>query len=356
MSTTSVFNNLDAELVSATGITLADNKRDLLDVNTPLLNRHNEVHGKGKPTKKGSTRWGHGMPIGRHSTGTAQNSGFETVNASVSGVVVPLAVEIAEIVYPVAISQREADDAGSEGAAFDLYGKRMTQAMGAARRDWEQNSFQRNVAGMDAFLSLNGDDTSTGLIENDGRGACTNTIGSFSRGTYLDVAGAQNDSYDFNGSANTYLLAGLGNIESNIRARGQVDLQTSFSLFSVDGLANYKRVVQTYERYIRSGNDKSAIDAVILELAVAGLPTPSTTFMPNAGSTTTADPWTYLRGDLASIMFHWGEGGRNGYFGLAGAQLVSGLQRVMVDLIVVRGQWLPESWHGWAVGYNGDAF
>ena len=55
-------------------------------------------------------------------------------------------------------------------------------------------------------------------------------------------------------------------------------------------------------------------------------------------------------------MFVWGEGGRDGYFGLAGAQLVSGLQRVMVDLIVVRGQLLFESWHGWAVGYNGDAF
>lgn len=356
MSTTSVFNNLDAELVSVTGITMADNARDLLDVNTPFLNRHNEVHGPGKPRKKGSVKWGHGMPVGRHSNGTAQDSGYEVVNASVSGVVVPFAVTPAEIVYPVAISQREADDAGSEDAAFDLYGRRMSQAMNAAKRDWEQHMFQNNVTGMDNFLPLNGDDATDGFIESDGRGACTNTVGGFPRGTYLDAAGVQNDAFDFNGSANTFLLAGLGNIESNIRARGKVDLRSSFSLFSVNGLANYKRVIQTYERYIRSGTDKSAIDAVILELAVAGLPTPSSTFMPNAGATTTADPWTYLRGDLSSGYFCWGEGGRNGYFGLAGAQLVSGLQRVMVDLIVVRGQTMFESWHGWAVGYNGDSF
>lgn len=356
MPTTSVFNNLDAELVSATGITLADNERDLLDVNTPFLNRHNEVHGKGKPRKKGSTRWGHGMPIGRHSTGTAQDTGYESINGTVSGVVVPFAVQPAEIVYPVAISQREADDAGSEDAAFDLYGKRMRQAMNAAKRDWEQHLFQNNIAGMDNFIPLNGDDATDGAIESDGRGSNTNTVGGFNRGTYADAAGAQNDSYDFAGAFGTNGLAGLAQIDSNIRARGAVDLASAFSAFSVLGLANYKRTVQAYERYMRSGGSKEAIDAVILELAVAGIPTPSTTFFPNAGTATTANPWTYVRGDLRNVYFCWGEGGRDGYFGLAGAQLVSGLQRVMVDLIVVRGQLMVESWHGWATGVDGETF
>ena len=356
MSTTSVFNNMDAELVSATGITLADNERDLLDVNTPLLNRLNEVHGAGKPRRKGSSRWGHGMPIGRHSTGTAQDTGYEAINGSVAGVVVPFAVTPAEIVYPVAISQREADDAGDEDAAFDLYGKRMTQAMNAAKRDWEQHAWRADVAGMDSFLSVNGDDDTASLIESNGRGSCTNTVGGFNRGTYADAAGVQNDAYDFADAANSTFLAGLATIDSNIRARGATDLSCAFSQFSVSGLANYKRIVQTYERYIRKNGSKEAIDAVMLELAVAGIPTPSSTFMPNAGGTTTASPWTYIRGDLKSAMFVWGEGGRDGYFGLAGAQLVSGLQRVMVDLIVVRGQWLIESWHGWAVGHSGETF
>jgi hypothetical protein len=214
------------------------------------------------------------------------------------------------------------------------------------------------VAGWDDFISLNGSDGTGGIVEEDTRGSQSNTVGGFVKSTYADVPGAQNDATDFAGSFNTNGISGLATLQSNAMARTLADRRKCVDIFSVSGLANYKNTVQAYERYAVAGGEgkSTGIDALSMELYVGGVKAGVSVYMPNAGSATTANPWTYLRLNLEHILFTWGQGARDGHFGVLPAEIVSGLQRVLVSPVICRGQWMVYSMAGTALGVDGDTF
>jgi len=360
MPVTTAFNNIDAEAVSAVGISVADNDRDLVEVSRPLLAGHNKFHGNGAPKKGGGIRWAHGMNIGEHSNATRQRTGYEELDLTVSSVTVPFSQQPAECIYPVVISEKEVDDMGGGDAVYDVTKRRTQQAMNHAKRDWEKQALTGSVTGWDDFSTLNGTDNATGIVEEDARGSQGNTVGAFSKTTYALVAGGQNESFDFAGAANTNMISGLASLESNTMARRDAEMRAMCDIFSVTGFRFYKNILGGSERYavVAGEGQQTALDGLSMNLLVGGVVAKPSIYMPNAGTTTATSPWTYLRLFLDGIYFCWGgaDGTRDGYFGFREFVLVGGHQRVLVAPILVRGQWMVKDFAGTALGHDGEVF
>lgn len=342
----------DNELLSATAIVAADEARDLNYVTTPFCTEQARIKGEGSPSRGSGFKWIQGMGTGEHSVPTRRRTGYEQLDLSFTGVLSPIVLTPAEVVFPIGISATEEDLNGGEDQVIEIAAKRTKQVMGAARRKFEQNTFADGVAQFEDFLTLNGTDNVTdGFIEEDAVGAQGSVVGGFSKATWAALPGAQNQSYDGSGSFNVNGLPGLFQLRTKITARTE-DMAGLAVFGSESGMENYKRTIQANERYVNA--DK--LDATGMNLLVVGVPAQIQTFMPNAGTNTTANPWTFLILDMNQIYFVWSNVKRDGYFGFQEFESIGADYDVRVAKILVRGQLWVESWAGSGLLYNADTF
>ena len=330
--------SVDNELLSSVAIVAADKARDLNHEVTPFLAEQERIRGAGQPNATSGAKWIQGMGTGTHSKATRQRTGYEEIDLSVTGVLTPLTLTPAEVIFPVAISEVEEDLNGGENQIIELAGKRTSQVMGKAKRDTEKQFILGGVTGFEDWNSLNGTDITTtnagGYIEHAAVGSQNNSIGGFSKATYSALPGAQNQSYDGADSANANLLPGLAQILTKIKARADEDMSGISVIGSESGIENYKRMVQANERYV----DADKLDALNMKLAIGGALASTSTYMPDAGTNSTASPWTFLILDFMAIYAKWSKVKRDGYFGFKDFITVSGVHNVRAAQICVRGQ------------------
>lgn len=352
MPTTSVV--VDNELLCIIGVRAADKARDLNYVDTPLLKRQDDVHGEGKPFRKGGSEWVTGLGTGTHSNPTRHRTGFEQEDLSFTGVLTPAVLGVGEVVYPIGISATEEDIEADADAVLELAETRTRQVMSHAKRQHERQMLRGGVPRYEDFMHLNGvDDTTDGYLEEQAAGSQGSVIGGFSKATWAAIEGASNQSFDFLASANTRMFAGVSDIGVRVRARAEDP--TAFAvLLSQAGMVSWKRIVQANEIYTPS--DGKPIDATVMNIQINGAPAFTSTLMPNSGAVTTGTPWTYLQLDLMAIYFKWSKAVRIGYFGMSKFEPIGGDYSARVAKILDRGQLMFETFATSGIGVNGETF
>lgn len=354
MPTTSL--TVDNELLSATSIAAAQSALDMNHVTTPFIAEQNRVHGKGAPSKSSGHKWVGSFQTGTHSSPTRRRTGYEQMNLSFSGVLTPMVMTPAEVSFPIGISGVEEDLNGGDLQTIELAARRSKAVMSEAKRQFEKQMIQGGVSQFDDFLTLNGIDyaaTHKGLLE--ATATPTATIGGFDRSSFSSLPGVANQYADIGGSFNSAGLVSLYRTIIAAKARSVDEITGLTVLCSEKGMENYKRTIQASERYmVSSGDDK--LDATGLNLMINGVPAHVSTYMPNAGTTSTANPATFYLLDLNAIYFCWSKVIRDGYFSVSDFTPINNGYQVRVSEILIRGQLWVESWGSSALLVDGETF
>jgi hypothetical protein len=351
--------SVDNELLSTTAIMAAEEAKDALHINTPLIEAQERVHSKGFPNKSGGVKWIQGIGTGDHSKNTRMRTGYEAIDLSVTGVATPVVVTPAKVVRPVLISGEEEELNGGEEQIIDIVAMRTKQTIGGLKRDFCKQIVQGGVTGFEDWGTLNGVDYTSGagpgggLLEILAHGSQTNTYGGFNKTSYQSVPGAQNVRYDVGGSFNSAGLTGLNRVLIETEKYADDDLLKSrVVLASTAGMENLKRSLQAYERYTNA----DTLDGTNLKLHVGGVPVAVEHYMPTSGTNTATDPLSFYIIDFSNIYVCWSKGIQDGYFGMSEFREVGGDYDVRRALITVRGQLWVRKWSTSAVVFDGETF
>tara|TARA_R110000824_G_scaffold335318_1_gene521903 strand:- start:190 stop:1248 length:1059 start_codon:yes stop_codon:yes gene_type:complete len=346
--------SVDNELLSTTAIMAAEEAKDALHINTPLIEAQERVHSKGFPNKSGGVKWIQGIGTGDHSKNTRMRTGYEAIDLSVTGVATPVVVTPAKVVRPVLISGEEEELNGGEEQIIDIVAMRTKQTIGGLKRDFCKQIIQGSVTGFEDWGTLNGvDETTAGLLEEAAFGSQDSTYGGFSKSTHSSIPGAQNVRYDIGGSFNSAGLTGLNRVLIETEKYADDDLLKSrVVLASTSGMENLKRSLQAYERYTNA----DTLDGTNLKLHVGGVPVAVEHYMPTSGTNTTADPISFYVIDFSNIYVCWSKGIQDGYFGMSEFREVGGDYDVRRALITVRGQLWVRKWSTSAILFDGETF
>lgn len=342
------------EVLAAVSVEAAKEVRDARKIQTPFLDECAAVHGKGKPVKDTAQRWMHAWNIGEHSQPTRIRTGYERPNLGVSGVLVPMILNPGEVMFPILFSEKEEDIFGDRLAQTDALTQRIKSVMGAAMRKFEQNCWQGGVVGFEDFLSLNGDDNADGILESTAPGGQNNVIGGFSKATYQSLPGTQNQAGDAAGDFSTNGLLQIWEMAIRAKTRGDGETDKLRCFFSEKGLRNYKASVQTNERYVVEGGKDPRLDASILELYVQGIKARPAPYMPNAGTATTADPWTMAIINIGGVYPVWTKVKRDGYFGMSDFKDIGNGYSVKMAKVTVNGQMWPSEFASSCILIDGE--
>lgn len=328
---------IDNEYLSSTTLAIAKDWKDANEVAASFLNEQERHLGRGKPVQTGGTRWVQAIGTGTHSQNTRMQTGFESINLSVAGVLTPAVFTPGHVLRPVLISSEEEEINASPEQIIEIAGARVSQTMADLKRDLVQQIVQGSVVGFEDWNTLNGVDANfgaaNGFLEELAVGAQTNTPGGLSKATYAAIEGMNNQRYDVGANFNAAGLTGTNRLQIDVNAHGGSTQKRSW-LVSVAYAENYKRVIGAQERYI---GDKD-LDGGNISLAVGGVKAVVEWFMPVAGTLTTADPISAYLLDFSDIYVCWSKGKHDGYFGMDPWHTVSGEFDVRMTKIRVRGQ------------------
>jgi hypothetical protein len=353
MPTTSL--TVDNELLSATSIEAAREARDLRHVVTPFLAEQARVHGEGTPSKGSGHKWIGSFQTGDHSSPTRKRTGYEQMNLTFSGVLTPLVLTPAEVSFPIGISSVEEDLNGGDLQTIELAARRAKATMSAAKRAFERQMIKGEEPQFEDWGTLNGIDSTSGILENRAAGAQTNVTGGFSKATFSALAGANNQFFDINNSFNTSGLNGLYRTIIKSKARATDDLAGLTVIASELGLENYKRTIQANERYMVSGGD-DRLDGTGMNLMISGVPAHVSTHMPDAGANSATNKASFYLLDMNAIYCMWSKVLRDGYFSMSDFENVGNGYNVRVAEILVRGQLWVQAWGSSALLTNGETF
>ena len=248
----------------------------------------------------------------RHSAPTRVRTGFEQVNLSFQPNMISMIAGLGCTVRPAGIGL--IDDITNRGkeAVLNLATERAADAERGHMEDFEQQFLQSGVTALADFISVNGDDDTTGIVESAAVGSQDNTIQGISKSTYSTLPGMQNQIYDAGGSFATGGMIGLDSIQSNVRNALNAGDADWLAFCTLQFSQNWNRVNSSLEQYVNVAGQKQAGGAEYgaqIEFLVKGFKTTVSRYMPTAGTATTTKPWSWLLIDFNSIIWR----GRKGY-------------------------------------------
>jgi hypothetical protein len=246
--------------------------------------------------------------VGDHSKATRVQTGYERWDDSIFATLKPGHEQWAIVVQPVMIS--EVDEGRNSGKAkiIDLlrqrtqnvYRHKMRQLQRVAVRGPAASGTWTGVPGWEDFLTLNGADSTTGIIEAAASG--TNTLHNVSKASYPATTHPKfhNSFRDSAGAAGTNLLHNLNGINTNLVIKdGEPSPSECANYMSENGANWLKRALQPQEQYTSEDIDTGKRRV----LTYGGVKIKPTFDLPNSGSATTTNPWS-------SLLMNWKRGVR----------------------------------------------
>lgn len=288
MATTWSFSD---EFISTTALTYLINQRQMQDRPRHVANAFLEM--------KKSDGEGHTLVIPwdvqRHSESTRMVTGYEAVNMTVQQVMKPGRDEWAYVVSPVVWSIRDEKQNSGKARKISLIERRTKDTDLRMLKEFETRLLSATGNAWADLNTLNGSDTTTGFFEEVAVGSQTNTVHDVSKGTYSSLVGFQNQAEDVGGSPSTLLLdkIRLQNLKIKDACMDPTNLR---GFVSISAANQYNKIVGGNERYTGDERD-GARDKVL----AGGLLYQPTSALPNAGATTTGDPWSFLTIDMGAV-------------------------------------------------------
>lgn len=356
MSTRSVSYESD-ELASLVIMSVSE-RQDHLHQELPLLAAYQKVHGKSGNTRAGGNKWKADVEVREHATLTGTPTGYEAIGLTGQSIAESMLFSPGFVVAPFMSSKVERAVFNGNSEAKAGIARRAVNMTDAVMRYWHQHSLTGGVA---AFVTgqwdtLNGTDYvtagSAGYIEEDARFSGSNTIGGLARASYL-VSGMHNFAYDFAGAMGSNGRLGIIYTLNQMKERAS-GKQSVACFASMYGATHLARVMHPYYTY----TGKDSPDIVGPEFKIMGYDVYSTSHMPNAGTNTTASPWSLLWLDMAHIYPIFLKNDEiDGMFGVTPpTQQHSGDIRVNVGYIDCAGQWYADRFDSSALFHDGEAF
>jgi hypothetical protein len=282
------------EELSTTAMTYLQGHRNMLDRPHPfiddwLANKEDQEGGE-----RMIVRW----KVARHSSGQQLTTGYEPITMTGAPILKPGTQGWFYNVRPVMISERDEIINRGKAAVLDLLKTRVQDTEDGTRADLEDAVLRANVTTMSDLLPFNGADDTDGFLEHAAVGSQTNTVHGVAKSTYSTLVGFQNQRYDGAGSFSANGLIGLQDGLTRITELS-TEARKMKGYLSIAGSTNLKRAVLPQERY----TSKDDLDAGRMVEMFGGVQFRVTSRLPNSGTTTTADPWTALVVDWASLHF-----------------------------------------------------
>lgn len=285
------------ELLASTLNAIVDSERDALYQGIVFLDWSKKL---GKVEEEdGGTRWDVPVAVAEHSNITVHTTGYEAQDMVLSDVLQPAQYEPYDFSAPVGLSHLEELRNSGEKKIISLMEARTRSAMALMKRELNKQILAGNSAVLSGFGTLNGEASTTGIIEAGAPAAATqtNTIGGIQK-SVVNVVGWYNQYGTAAGAFSTNGLAQMQAIvaKCNARAdRGQVNL----TIMSEAGLANYRRALNANERYV----DADKLDVYRPQLAFAGGVIEQDLYMPTNTAVGTNEYTAYFL-NLDGIKLH----------------------------------------------------
>jgi hypothetical protein len=248
----------------------------------------------------GSHRFTVRFDVDEHSRFTRVQSGHEIFDNWAQPTLKPGYQTWGCVVLPIFISRIDKEE--NQGGVIDLLKSRTSTVVDHFRRSFQQVAVRgpaasgtwAGIAGWDDFLSLNGGDTTTGILEDQADG--TNTLHAVAKASYPLATHPQFHNY-FADVAGAFATNGLNALyDSTIRAQineGDPVPSESKWYWSENFARLAKRSLRSLEHYNSDGNMDDG--ARVAHMVYGGIPVRLVPEMPNAGSASTTNPWSAMR-------------------------------------------------------------
>lgn len=242
-----------------------------------------------------------------HSRPTRVRTGYEGWDNYAAPTLTPGTERWGHVVQPVFISRRDKLQNRGEAQIIKLWETRVANVRRHMHRDFERVMFRGAAAsntwgGIEQyldFLTLNGDDSTTGLLEGQADG--TNTLHGITKATYPLATHRQfhNVWFDGAGSQSANLLNGLYRICVDLIVKGGPINASEIKGYMSDNVAvGLKRALRAAEQYV----DKADMDdGGRTVMKYMGIPLTITDELPDTGATTNTDPWSV-------VLVNWKKG------------------------------------------------
>lgn len=292
-----------------------------------------------------------------HSVGSAVRTGFETVNMNFQPTMANMQVTGAGTVRPSAIGLVDKWENAGPAAVIDLATQRAQNSDQGQLEALETQWLQSGVAECADFVSINGDDDTTGLIEGAAVGSQDNTVQNISRATYSTLVGFQNQFKDGAGAFSTGGITGVDSIKAALELSKQWNTAKPQGFCSSAFSRNWFRANALLEQYVNvSGGKQAGGDEYgpQLEFLVRGIKTKVSRFMPNAGTATTTNPWSWLVLDMNKFKFMGRPGELRSRTPWVPMQAAGGLGMIMWQ--TTAGQLITGGWETSAIFVDAEAW
>ena len=289
---------------------------------------------KATQTRKGGKRGVVQWKVRRHLVDgpTEIDSGFDPIRLKFQPIADAGTFEDRIGVMPMGIGLRDEIENRDMGKIIDLTAEYMLDNDMLRLSDFEDQFLGGAVTGYADMLTLNGADNTDGFIEAAAVGSQVNTVHGLSKATYATLPGFNNQFQDAAGDFSANGLPAIDLLALRIRKRavGPVDL---YGYASESFMANYWRVLQPQERYAQDGVEAAKGGGSRVEIVVRNIKTCLVENMPNSGSATTANPWSWLVIDHNAVKYDAQGGYHKKMIPLASMAQAGNLARVgyMID-------------------------
>lgn len=237
------------------------------------------------------------------------------------------------VVQPVFISEVDEQKNSGEGALINLLKDRVDTVEKHFNRQWQQVTWRGaaastatggtwlGVPGWEDFLTLNGADSATGIIEATSNG--TNTLHAISKASFPVTTHEQFHNFYFD-CANSFNTNGLNQLYNSIvnqqLKEGDPNPSESMWYWSVAACGLAKRVLRAFEQYASDGTMDDG--KRVAHMMYGGIKVRVTGELPNTGANTNSNPWSMVRvnwkdGVNFRVMSGW-EGGFQPFVDLPG--------------------------------------
>lgn len=238
------------------------------------------------------------MAFNRHSRTTQLSTGYEPINLTVKPIGNPGYDGWCDVIRPIVIAGKDNRVNRGKAKIISIMETRSQDAYDGLRMEMQQQLIQGGQAGWSDCNNLNGTDNTTGFLESAAYGSQTNVVHNLSKATYNFSVGWQNQWTDLANSFSTNGLQGMYDMMTRVFALSKGAKLRWYA--SIKATNNLKRALNSNERYL----SESELDGGKRVMTFGGAPV-STLFsdMPNAGTNTTATPWSFMLVDFDELKF-----------------------------------------------------
>lgn len=292
MPTTSItFNN---EFLTSTLMARLRDVKGMLDRPAKFVD---DLESLGSVDEEGGERMLIPFSFNRHSRTTQLSTGYEPIDLSVNPILTPGYEGWFDAIRPIVISGHEQRINRGKYAVVQILDARTKDVMNGLRLEFQQALLQGGVAAMSDLVPINGVDVSNGFFEAVAYGSQTNVVHNTSKATYATAVGWQNQSGDLANSFSSNGLIKAYDMQTRIMSISESQKHRWYA--SINATNFLKRALQSNERYLSERD----LDGGKRVMVFGDVPIVTVQDLPNAGTGTTAKPFSMMLVDWNEIKF-----------------------------------------------------